>query len=142
MDPTQKSNKRGSREFDFHFVIKKDEETKAEDGTTKIVKSEVVASRLKVIAGGGECSSGRERLVFDLQSGKLTVESEPNAAQPNAAPADRQVLEKMASSGYFAEEVQRQSLPMSIELWELYSNPSYVSLTTDNFNNLAFCLEF
>ena len=126
MDPTQKSNKRASREFDFHFVIKKDEETKAEDGTTKVVKSEVVASRLKVIASGGECSSGRERLVFDLQSGKLLVEgleSEPNSAQPNAAPADRQVVEEMASSGWFATEIQRQPAPMTIELREHYSNP-------------------
>lgn len=129
MDPTQKSNKRGSREFDFHFVTKKDEETKAEDGTTKIVKSEVVASRLKVIASDGECSSGRERLVFDLQSGKLTVESEPNSTQPNAASADRQVVEEMASSGWFAGEIQRQPVPMTIELREHYSNPPYVYLT-------------
>lgn len=119
MDPTQKSNKRGSREFDFHFVISKDEETKAEDGTTKIVKSEVVASRLKVIASGGECSSGKERLVFDLQSGKLTVESGPNSAQPNAAPADRQVVEEMVSSGWFVREIQRQPMPLTIELREL-----------------------
>lgn len=147
MDPTQKSNKRGSREFDFNFVIKKDEETKAEDGTTKIVKSEVVASRLKVIASGGECSSGRERLVFDLQSGKLIVEGleserNSNSTQPTAAPADRQVVEEMASSGWFAREVQRQSVPMTIEPYrEHYSNPPYVSLT-NNCNNLEVCLEF
>ena len=144
MDPTQKSNKRGSREFDFNFVIKKDEETRAEDGTTKIVKSEVVASRLKVIASGGECSSGRERLVFDLQSGKLIVEGlerEPKSAQPNAVPADRQVVEEMASSGWFGREVQRQPVPMTIEPREHYSNPPYASLT-NNFNNLEVCLEF
>lgn len=115
MDPTEKSNKRGSREFDFHFVIKKDEETKEEDGSSKIVKSEVVASRLKVIASGGESSSGKERLVFDLQSGKLTVESEPNSAQANAAPADRQVVEEMASSGWFAREIQKQPVPITSE---------------------------
>ena len=127
MDPTDKSDKRGSREFDFHFVIKKDEETKGEDGSTKIVKSEVVASRLKVIASGGENSSGRERLVFDLQSGKLTVESEPDSARPNAAPAhDRQVVEEMASSGWFARERQRQPVPMTIELRELYCNHLYL----------------
>jgi len=116
MDRTEKTNKRGSREFDFHFVIKKDEETKGEDGSTKIVKSEVVASRLKVIASGGESNTGRERLVFDLQSGKLTVESEPDSAQPNAAPADRQVVEEMASSGWFAREIERQPVPRTMEL--------------------------
>lgn len=129
MDPTEKSSKRGSREFDFHFVIKKDEETKGEDGSTKIVKSEVVASRLKVIASGGESSSGRERLVFDLQSGKLIVESEPDSAQPSAAPADRQVVEEMASSGWFARKnhtASREPVPMTIELRELYSNPLYL----------------
>jgi len=107
MEPTEKSNKRGSREYDFHFVIKKDEETKGEDGSTKIVKSEVVASRLKVIASGGESNTGRERLVFDLQSGKLTVGSEPDSVQPNA-PVDRQVVEGMASSGWFARAIERQ----------------------------------
>ena len=133
MDPTDKTNKRGSREFDFHFVIKKDEETKGEDGSTKIVKSEVVASRLKVIASGGESSSGRERLMFDLQSGKLIVESEPDSAQANTAPADRQVVEEMAASGWFAREIPRQPVPMTIELRELYSNTPFVSLT-NNFN--------
>lgn len=129
MDPTEKSSKRGSREFDFHFVIKKDEETKGEDGSTKIVKSEVVASRLKVIASGGEGSSGRERLVFDLQSGKLIVESEPDSAQPTAAPVDRQVVEEMASSGWFARTINpasREPVPMTIELRELYSDPLYL----------------
>ena len=102
MDQTEKSNEQSAREFDFNFVISKGEETKAEDGTTQVLKSEVVASRLKVIAKGGEGSKGRERLVFDLKSGKLIVESEPDSAQPAAASEDRQVIEGMASSGWFA----------------------------------------
>lgn len=142
MDPTKESNKRSSREFDFHFVVKKDEETKGEDGSTKIVKSEVVASRLKVIASGEENSSGRERLVFDLQSGKLIVESEPDSAQPMAAPSERQVVEKMASSGWFGREIRpasRKPVLMTIELQGLYSSPLYFSLT-NNFNNSEVCL--
>ena len=101
MDQTEKSNEQSAREFDFNFVTRKDEETKAEDGTTQVLKSEVVASRLKVIAKGGEGSKGRERLVFDLKSGKLIVESEPDSAQPAAESEDRQVIEGMASSGWF-----------------------------------------
>ncbi len=104
MDQTEKSNQQAAREFDFHFVIKKDEETKAEDGSTQVLKSEVVASRLKVIARGGEGSNGKERLVFDLQSGKLIVESEPDSAA--AASEDRQVIEGMASSGWFAGKIR------------------------------------
>lgn len=112
MDQTEKSNQQAAREFDFHFVIKKDEETKAEDGSTQVLKSEVVASRLKVIAKGGEGSTGKERLVFDLQSGKLIVESEPDSAQPAAASEDRQVIEGMASSGWFAGKIH--STPRNI----------------------------
>lgn len=101
MDQTEKSSEQGAREFDFRFVIEKDEEVKGEDGNTHVVKSEVVASRLKVIAKGGE-GEKKERLVFDMQTGKLVVESEPDSARPIAAAADRQVIEDMASSGWFA----------------------------------------
>lgn len=117
MDQTAKSNKQASREFDFHFVIQKDEETKAEDGSTKVLKSEVVASRLKVIAKGGEGGAGKERLVFDLKSGKLIVESEPDSSQPAAVSEDRQVIEGMASSGWFAGKIHpyQEATKMSIE---------------------------
>ena len=37
----------------------------------------MVARRLKVIAQGGQDSTRKERLVFDLQSGQLTVKSGP-----------------------------------------------------------------
>lgn len=66
MDLILKSNKWGLREFDFNFVIKKDEEMRVEDGIIKIVKLEVVVSWFKVIVSGGECSLWREWLVFDL----------------------------------------------------------------------------
>ena len=75
MDQTEKKNEQDAREFDFRFVIKKDEEVKGENGVTNVVKSEVVASRLKVIAKGGDFGK-KEKLVFDLQTGTLTVESE------------------------------------------------------------------
>lgn len=103
MDPTDRSNAQSAREFDFHFVTQKDTETKAEHGGTTSVKSEVVASRLKVIAKGGpEDNTRKERLVFDLQSGKLTVESGPDSeTQVVAASPDRQVIEGMATSGWF-----------------------------------------
>ena len=97
MDQTEKKNEQDAREFDFRFVIKKDEEVKGENGVTNVVKSEVVASRLKVIAKGGDVGK-KEKLVFDLQTGTLTVESEPDSS------GDRQVIEGMASSGWFAWE--------------------------------------
>ena len=100
MDSTEKSKAKSLREFDFHFVTQKDTETKAEDGSTTTVKSEVVASRLKVIAKGGQDSTRKERLVFDLQSGKLTVESGPESLIEAKSP-DRQVIEGMATSGWF-----------------------------------------
>ena len=102
MDSTEKSNAKNLREFDFHFVTQKDTETKAEDGSTTTVKSKVVASRLKVIAQGGQDSTSKERLVFDLQSGKLTVESGPESqTKIEAKSPDRQVIEGMATSGWF-----------------------------------------
>ena len=102
MDSTEKRNAKSLREFDFNFVTQKDTETKAEDGSTTTVKSEVVASRLKVIAHGGQDSTRKERLVFDLQSGKLTVESGPESqTQIVANSPDRQVIEGMATSGWF-----------------------------------------
>ena len=101
MDSTEKSNQQDAREFDFHFVTQKDEETKAADGSTTAFKSEVVVSRLKVIATGGQDSSKKERLVFDLKSGKLAVESEPESTQLVSTTPDRQVIEGMVSSGWF-----------------------------------------
>ena len=97
MDPTEQNE----REFDFHFVTKKDEETKTEDGSTSAVTSEVVASRLKVIAKGGQDNTKIERLVFDLKSGKLTVERESESTQLVASTPDRQVIERMVSSGWY-----------------------------------------
>lgn len=52
---------------------------------------------MKVIAKGGDVGK-KEKLVFDLQTGTLTVESEPDSS------GDRQVIEGMASSGWFAWE--------------------------------------
>ena len=98
MDPTEENNQQNEREFDFHFVTRKDEETKEEDGSTSAVKSEVVASRLKVIAKGGQDNTKMERLVFDLKSGKLTVERESESSP------ERQVIEGMVTSGWFGED--------------------------------------
>lgn len=106
MDPAAKSNEQNaSREFDFHFVTKKDTETKAEDGSTTVLKSDVVVSRLKVIAQGGQDNTRKERLVFDLQSGKLTVVSEPDSAQVVGATPDKQVIEGMVTSGWFGGRI-------------------------------------
>ena len=102
MDPTEENNQQNEREFDFHFVTRKDEETKEEDGSTSAVKSEVVASRLKVIAKGGQDNTKMERLVFDLKSGKLTVETESESTQLVVSSPERQVIEGMATSGWFA----------------------------------------
>ena len=62
MDSTEKSSQQDAREFDFHFVTQKDEETKAADGSTTAFKSEVVVSRLKVIATGGQDSSKKRKI--------------------------------------------------------------------------------
>ncbi len=99
MDQREKNNEQFTHEFDFHFVKQKDEETiQAEDGISEILKSEVVASRLKFIAKGGDHDTEKERLVFDLQTGQLTVELETAKAKP-----DRLVMEQLAASGWFAK---------------------------------------
>lgn len=108
MDPTERSNQQNEREFDFHFVTRKDEETKEEDGSTSAVKSEVVASRLKVIAKGGQDNTKMERLVFDLTSGKLTVERESESTQLVVSSPERQVIEGMVTSGWFARNLREE----------------------------------
>lgn len=101
MDQREKNNEQSTHEFDFHFVKQKDEETiQAGDGRGEILKSEVVASRLKFIAKGGNPDTKKERLVFDLQTGQLTVELE--TAQQDKAKPDRLVMEQLAASGWFA----------------------------------------
>ena len=101
MDQKEKSNEQSTYEFDFHFVKQKDEEAiQTEVGTSEVLKSEVVASRLKFIAKSGNHDTKRERLVFDLQTGKLTVELE--TAQHAKAKPDRLVMEELAASGWFA----------------------------------------
>ncbi len=101
MDQREKNNEQSTHEFDFHFVKQKDEETiQAGDGRSEILKSEVVASRLKVIAKNGNHDTEKERLAFDLQTGQLTVELE--TARPAKAKPDRLVMEQLAASGWFA----------------------------------------
>ncbi len=100
MDQRRKNIEQSTHEFHFHFVKQKDEETiQAGDGS-EVLKSEVVASRLNFIAKGGNHDTEKELLVFDLQTGQLTVELE--TARPAKAKPDRLVMEQLAASGWFA----------------------------------------
>ncbi|KAJ7393007.1 hypothetical protein OS493_008255 [Desmophyllum pertusum] len=105
MDQTElKSSEQATQEFEFYFVNRKDEKTiQAEDGSAAALKSEVVASRLKLISNGGHHDDPmtKEKLVFDLQTGQLTVE----VTQPDPAKANRLVMEEMVASGWFLNDI-------------------------------------